>query len=192
MAPWGHSQTSRWTHSLLVGFFFSFPTQGAVPKIAGNSFPCPSTGGGGGGGEAVLTFCFPKFQGMGSARAGRKGEKGQCVPRCLLSVPAEGWSVAGCCRGFLAGFWDFSHLQFIIWCPAWCLSAPCWLCSELCPSRSDGSSKIPLPCVGSQLPSRISAHLLQTPQRTEPGWALGHPNPPGAHRPHPQAAPDGI
>lgn len=101
------------------------------------------------------------------------------VPGCLLSPTAgegtggreRGWALQWC-RGFLAGFWDFSCLQDIVccwqsqaWCPAWFLFSPCLLCSGLCPSSSDHSNKTPLPCrgrvgAGSQLPSRISAHPL--------------------------------
>lgn len=74
---------------LVVFFwFFAFSTQGAIPKIAGNSFPCPSTGG---GEEAALTSCFPKFQGMQSARAERKGRRVSVSPSAsCLSLVRDG------------------------------------------------------------------------------------------------------
>lgn len=138
------------------------------------------------------------------------------VPGCLLSPTAgegtggreRGWALQWC-RGFPAGFWDFSCLQDIVccwqsqaWCPAWFLFSPCLLCSGLCPSSSDDSNKTPPALQGPRwcwIPAPIpdfssSSPFVPKSLREQPVLtqcsALGHPRPRGAHRPHPQAAPD--
>lgn len=94
VAPWGHSQASRWTHSLW-GFlvFFFLADAKSRPKNSWEQLPVPrlwlGRTRGGGGGKAALASSFPKFQGMWSARAGREGRR-VILSSGLLSLQRDG------------------------------------------------------------------------------------------------------